>query len=135
MRDNPKVFWQHINRKRKNKQTIDCLVDKGANEDRLITNNLDKANCLGSFFSSVYIVDVDNEGMVPDVDILPDMENDMCKGSTTVPNNKSYNRSRNVAMTANVDTGCHVIFGASGGGLVDCRRVVTSPLLKCRVVC
>ncbi|ESO04010.1 hypothetical protein HELRODRAFT_173066 [Helobdella robusta] len=33
-------------------------------------------------------------------------------------------------MTVNVDTGCHVVCGASGGGLVDCRRVVTSPLLN-----
>ena len=52
---NPKLFWKHVNSKRKVKESIPDL--KGVNIDgsvRWVNDNVGKANVLGKYFSSVY---------------------------------------------------------------------------------
>ena len=56
IKDNPKAFWQHVNKLRKNRVGIESLVKMDQNRNEVIlVNDVEKANHLAEFFQSVYV--------------------------------------------------------------------------------
>ena len=51
-KSNPKIFWSYVNSKLSHKQGVGTLKDKDGKE---VSSNVEKANVLNNFFSSVFI--------------------------------------------------------------------------------
>ena len=79
-RENPKKFWQYINSKKKQANSIgDIEVINSSGEKEVIANDLDKSNVFANYFVKVYTIEPDDDPvLVCDVSHIIDNVTSSC---------------------------------------------------------